>query len=253
MHWLLAIAAALITGVSKTGVPGAGILVAPMLAAIFGGFQSAGIMLPMLIFGDFFAIAWYRRHAQWDKIVRLLPWVIAGMAAGTAALWILGESNSKKDVLGMIIGVLVLGMLAISLVQDRLDERFTPTSKIGVAGTGVAAGFTTMVANAAGAIMNIYMMAHRLPKKEFMGTLAWYYFLLNLSKLPVYAALTAAHPDKPMVTGRSLLFNLIICPVILVGVFIGKWLLPRLSQEVFERTVIILATAAAVKLIAGAF
>ncbi|MDO8587712.1 MAG: sulfite exporter TauE/SafE family protein [Armatimonadota bacterium] len=252
MHWLLAVAAALMTGVSKTAVPGAGILVAPMLAAIFGGFQSVGIMLPMLIFGDVFAIAWYRRHAQWDKIVGLLPWVIAGMGVGVAALWVIGESDSTKDVLGMVIGVLVLGMLAMSLAQDRLDERFTPRSKAGVAGTGVAAGFTTMVSNAAGPIMTVYMTAHRLPKKQFMGTLAWYFFLLNLSKLPVYAALTAAHPDKPIITGHSLLFNLVICPVILVGVFIGRWLLPRLSQEVFERTVVILAAAAAVRLIAGA-
>jgi uncharacterized protein len=251
LQWTLGALSALMVGVSKTAIPGAGILVAPLLARAFGGFPSVGIMLPMLIFGDFFAVAWYRRHAQWDKIVGLLPWVIGGMAVGTAALWMVGESKSTKDVLGVVIGILVLAMLVLYFVQDRLDERFTPKSPIGVAGIGAAAGFTTMVSNAAGPVMSIYMAAHRLPKKQFMGTLAWYFLLLNLSKVPVYLLLTHTHPDKPIMTPHSLLFNLAICPVIVVGVFIGKWLLPRISQEVFERAVIILAALAAVKLIIG--
>jgi uncharacterized membrane protein YfcA len=247
-QWIIGAAAALMVGVSKTGVPGVGIFVAPMLASIFGGFQSVGIMLAMLIFGDCFAVLWYRRHAHWDKILGLLPWVVAGIAIGAIAMWKVGESKSTKDVLGVVIGIMVLLMLALYLIQDRLHERFTPKSPAGIAGTGLTAGFTTMVSNAAGPIMSIYMAAQKLPKKEFMGTLAWYFFMLNLFKVPICVYLTHVHPNKPIITGRSLLFNLIISPVILVGVFIGKWLLPRVSQEAFDRAVLGLAALAAIKL-----
>jgi uncharacterized protein len=249
LQWVIGSAAALMVGVSKTGVPGVGIFVAPMLASIFGGFQSVGIMLGMLIFGDCFAVLWYRRHAQWDKIIRLLPWVISGIAIGAIAMWKVGESKSTKDVLGVVIGVMVLMMLGVYLVQDRLHERFTPRSPTGIAGTGLAAGFTTMVSNAAGPIMSIYMSAQRLSKKEFMGTLAWYFFMLNLFKVPICIYLTHAHANKPIMTPKSLLFNAYMCPVVLVGVFMGKWLFPRISQQAFDRAVIGLAALAAIKLI----
>lgn len=235
-------------GVSKTGVPGVGIFVAPMLAGVFGGFQSVGIMLGMLIFGDCFAVLWYRRHAQWDKIWGLVPWVVTGIVIGVFAMWKVGESKSTKDILGLIIGIMVLFMLAVSLIQDRLHERFTPRSKAGIAGTGLMAGFTTMVSNAAGPIMSIYMTAQKLPKKQFMGTLAWYFFMLNLFKVPFCFYLTYAHPDKPVMTPASLLVNLRMCPVVLVGVFAGKWLFPRVSQQAFDRAVLGLAALAAIKL-----
>jgi uncharacterized protein len=248
-QWVIGAAAALMVGISKTGVPGVGIFVAPMLASIFGGFQSVGIMLAMLVFGDCFAVLWYRRHAQWDKILKLIPWVVTGIAIGAFAMWKVGESKSTKDVLGLVIGIMVLLMLVVHLLQNRLHERFTPRSPMGIAGTGLAAGFTTMVSNAAGPIMSIYMTAQRLPKKEFMGTLAWYFFMLNLFKVPICFYLTYAHPDKPVMTPKSLLFNLYMCPVVLVGVFIGKWLFPRVSQQAFDRAVLGLAALAAIKLI----
>ena len=251
MQWTLGAAAALLVGVSKTGMPGAGILVVPLLAAAFGGMPSVGVMLPMLIMADCFAVGWYKRHAQWDKLVGLLPWVVVGLSAGTYALWRVGESKSHKDVMGVIIGVMVLIMLAVHLLQDRLDERLTPRSKTGVAGTGIAAGFTTMVSNAAGPVMQIYMAAHRLPKKEFIGTLAWYFFIINISKVPVYALLSRVNPDKPIMTAHSLLFDLLISPVIVLGAFIGKWMLPRISQKSFDSIVLILAAVSAVKLIIG--
>ena len=248
-QWVVGATAALLVGVSKTGLPGIGTLVAPMLAIVFGGRQSIGIMLLMLIAGDCFAVLWYRRHAQWDKLVGLLPWVVAGMSVGVLALWLTGEAKGTKDALGVIIGVLTLLMLAVFLVQDRLDDRFAPTSSVGVASTGGAAGFTTMVSNAAGPIMTIYMAAHRLPKKQFIGTLAWYFFVLNLSKVPVYAALTAMNPGKPIITTRSVLFNLELLPLVVAGAFLGRWMLPRISQKAFEAIVLGLAAVSAIKLI----
>ena len=250
-QWVLGAAAALLVGVSKTGVPGLGILVVVLLANAFGGRPSVGIMLPMLIFGDCFAVAWYRRHAHWDKLIGLFPWVVAGMAVGAGALWLTGRIGGGKDVLSTLIGVLVLVMLALYLVQDRLGERLTPKSRAGIASTGTAAGFATTVSNAAGPIMSIYMTAQRVSKHEFIGTLAWYYFIVNVSKLPIYFALTAMNPGKPIITAHSLLFNLMTFPAILVGVFIGKWLLPRIPQKAFDAVVLALAAASAAKLIVG--
>jgi uncharacterized membrane protein YfcA len=250
-QWLLGGIAALLVGISKTGIPGAGILVVPLLAAAFGGRQSVGIMLPMLIFGDIFAVAWYKRHAQWDKLIKLLPWVIIGMAAGGLALWLMGKIESSRDYMNIIIGILVLIMLALYFLQGRLGEQLTPTSKIGTASTGISAGFATMVSNAAGPVMQIYMAAHKMPKKQFMGTIAWYFFIINLSKLPVYVILSINNPKKPLITWESLKINLIVIPIILMGVFIGKWILPRISEKAFNNIVLILAGLAAIKLIIG--
>jgi len=248
-QWLIAGSAALLVGISKTGIPGVGILVVPILARSFGGRPSIGIMLPMLIMGDVFAVAWYRRHAQWDKLVHLLPWVVAGMGIGAFALWEFGRVSTSRDILDIVIGCLILVMLAVHLLQVLCKGRLTPKSSLGTAGTGVSAGFATTVSNAAGPIMQIYLTAHRLPKQEFMGTIAWYFFIINVAKMPVYLLLTAINPERPIVTGSSLIFNLELFPAILVGVLIGKWLLSRMSQRTFDTVILILAGVAAVRLV----
>ena len=250
-QWMLGALSALLVGISKTGVPGVGTPVVPILAAAFGGRQSIGIMLPLLIMGDVFAVGWYRRHAQWDKLVGLLPWVVVGLAVGAAALQLTGKLEGAGDVLGRVIGWLVLGMLALYLLQGRLGDKLTPTSPIGVAGTGVLAGFSTMVSNAAGPVMTIYLTAHRLPKNQFMGTIAWYFFIINAAKMPVYIVLTAMNPTNPIVTVQSITLNALLFPAILAGAFIGKWLLPKIPQKAFEGVLIFLAAVAAIKLVVG--
>lgn len=250
-QWALGAAAALMVGISKTGVPGIGILVVPLLAAVFGGRLSAGVMLPMLIMGDVFAVAWYRRHAQWDKLVGLLPWVVVGMALGTAALKITGDAKGSKDVTDIVIGAMVLVMVALYLLRKRLGERFTPTSPVGVACTGAGAGFATTVSNAAGPVMQMYLAAHRMPKEQFMGTIAWYFFIINVSKFPIYVALSAMIPSRPLVTASSLVFNAAMFPVIVTGVYVGRWLLPRIPQKTFDVVVIALAGVGAVRLLMG--
>lgn len=250
-QWALGSLAALMVGVSKTGVPGIGILVVPLLAAVFGGRLSAGVMLPMLIMGDVFAVAWYRRHAQWDKLLGLLPWVAAGMALGTVALKITGDSKGSKDVTDIVIGTMVLVMVLLHLLRRRLGEQFAPTSPIGVATTGAGAGFATTVSNAAGPVMQMYLAAHKMPKEQFMGTIAWYFFIINVSKFPIYVVLSAMIPAKPLVTVSSLAFNAAMFPVVVAGVYMGRWLLPRIPQKTFDAVVIVLAALGALRLITG--
>lgn len=249
--WQIALGtiAAFLIGVSKTGVPGIGILVVPLLATAFGGRASVGTMLPMLIVGDIFAVRWYRQHTQWKRLIELIPWVMVGMALGALVLWRLGENKGGKDLLEPLIGTLVLVMLAIHLLRRRWGDRLTPHSPIGIASTGTAAGFATTVSNAAGPIMGIYMTSLGLPKEQFMGTSAWYYFAVNLSKLPIFITLSLINPARPILTVQSLLFNVAVIPVIVMGVYLGRWLLPRIPQRLFDSVVLMLAAVAAVKLI----
>lgn len=246
-QWALALSAALIVGTSKTGVPGVGILVVPMLAQAFGGRPSIGVMLPMLICGDIFAVTWYRRHAQWDQLVKLLPWVVFGMIPGTIVL--LKTGKGTKDFMNVILGVMVLVMIALQLLRGYLGDRLTPTSKAGVAATGTAAGFATTVSNAAGPIMQMFLTALKLPKEQFMGTIAWYFFLINVAKFPIYVVLSIVIPDKPIVTWSSLGLNLAVAPAIVVGAFFGKWLLPRIPQKWFEIVIIALAALGGINLL----
>ncbi len=249
IQWTLGVLAALMVGISKTGLPGAGILVVPLMATIFSGRTSPGALLPMLILGDFFAVGWYRQHAQWRLLTGLAVWVAIGLAIGAALLQYVGAHPGMGKQIEQLIAVIVLAMLALHLLRKRLGERFQPHSKAGRGVTGVAAGFATTVSNAAGPIMSMYMASAEIPKEAFMGTSAWYYIIVNCAKVPVFVALTLAAPKEPMIDGRTLAFNLLVAPVIILGVYIGRWMLHRISQNAFEAVVLVLAAIAALKLL----
>ena len=249
-QWIIGIIAALTVGITKTGLPGVGILIVPLMALVFGGRLSVGATLPLLIFGDIFAVLWYRQHARWDNLRGLLPWVMVGIAVGVGLLWYTGVQGGRVDWLNIIIGVLVLAMMAVSLARRQWGDKLVPTSQTGLVSTGVLAGFATTVSNAAGPIMSIYLSGMvRLSKNEFMGTSAWYFFIFNLTKLPLYAFLSLILPANPMVNATTLLFDVVMLPIIIIGAFIGKWLLPRISESLFNNIVMILASLAALKLI----
>jgi uncharacterized protein len=249
-QWAFGIVAAIIVGVSKTGVPGIGILTVPLMAVVFGGRLSVGATLPLLIFGDVFAVLMYHQHARWDKLAGLIPWVLTGIALGTGLLWFTGVQGSSVDWLNVIIGVMVLAMLALTLARRKWGDRLVPSSRSGVISTGVAAGFSTTVSNAAGPIMSIYLTGMGLPKNQFMGTTAWYFFIFNLTKLPIYFFLSLVLPSKPMVSGGTITFDLAMLPVIVLSALLGRVLFTRIPQKLFDSAVLVLAAIAAVKLIA---
>jgi uncharacterized membrane protein YfcA len=143
-----------------------------------------------------------------------------------------------------MIAVIVLVMMALHLARKKLGDRFQPHSPTGRGVTGIVAGFATTVSNAAGPVMNMYMASAEIPKEQFMGTTAWYYLIFNCVKVPVYVALTLANPADAMINGHTLTFNAVVIPGILVGVYLGKWMLDRISQVLFETVVLVLAAAA---------
>jgi len=232
--------AALLVGFSKTGISGGGVLVVPLLASVFPGKTSLGVMLPMLIFGDILATAYHGRRVHLPTLFKLLPWVAPGLAAGYFALDAIPSAWMAKT-----LGTLVLVMLALRMVQVRagakLAERI-PMQWWFSAVMGLLAGFATMIGNLAGTIMTVYLLSMGADKKRFMGTGTWYYLIVNLLKVPLYIRLGLFSAETLAVDFRAV-------PVILLGGAVGILVFRKIPQEWFNRVVLALAAAAAVRLL----
>ncbi len=238
VEWTFVIVSALIIGATKTGIVGIAILVVPLMASVFPAKESTGILLPLLIFGDIFAVSFYRHHARWSILLRVFPFTIAGVIIG---FFFMGRINS--DQLRPVIGVIVLSMLVINFFVKNLKEDSFVRSSIFFSGfVGILAGFATMTANAAGPLMAIYLLSMNLDKKGFVGTRAWYFFLINLFKIPFSASLG-------LITFHSLKFDFMLLPAILVGAFAGYSLVKVIPQKAFELIVKVLTAVGAINLI----
>jgi len=239
--WLIVGLCGFLTGVSKTGIPGLGILMAPLMAMAFPEHtrQSTGILLGMLILGDLFAAGYYRRRAEWKHVVRLLPAAFLGIVAGWRAM-----DYVTDDQLQPIMGVIVLGMLGLNYWRTRVrgEDAPIPGQWWFAALMGFIAGLTTMMANAAGPVMVIYLLAMRLPKIAFIGTSAWFFFVVNWLKVPFSAQLD-------LITVGSIKLNLMMLPLIALGAVAGIFFLRRIPQKTFNSLIQILAAAAALKLL----
>jgi uncharacterized membrane protein YfcA len=222
-------------------MPGAAIPAVVMMAEAFPQDTrlSVGALVPILILGDLFALAWYRRHARWDRLWRLCPYVLLGMLPGYLVLrWI------DPGGLRILLGGLVLALLAVELVRQRSRWLQLPHEGWLTGVAGVLAGFGTTVGNAAGPVMSIYLVSSRLEKQEFMGTAAWFFFLVNVSKLPFYASFG-------MMTPATFRFSLTVMPAVVLGAAIGLLLLRRIPQRWFNVLVLTLAALAAMRMVFG--
>ena len=239
-QWLFAALAALSIGLAKAGFGGVGMLAVLLMTQVLPARESTGAILPMLIMADIFAVYAYRQHADGRLVLKLLPPAILGVVCG----WLLMPQISPEG-FGKVIGWLTLALVGLVIVQ-----KMTPLVKVATDHPGIAwpfgwlAGVTTMLANAAGPVMAIYLLARRLPKMEFVGTTAWFFFAVNLIKVPFSAALGLINPS-------SLVLNLCLLPVIVVGLITGRWLLGKTRQAVFEWLMVIFSTIGALRLIAG--
>jgi uncharacterized membrane protein YfcA len=242
---ILGAIAALIVGISKTGLPGIGLAALPLVAIVVEGRLIPGATLPLLLVADLFAITWYRRHTRWDIIRRLAPWLGIGFALGIGFFVVVGGSSRLLE---RSVGVILLVIIFVQLwrtVGDR-PVRATPT---GVAGFGTTGGFTTFVANAAGPVINTHLASLRLPKSEVLGTAAWLYFLVNLSKIPFYTALGLWSEGGAFFTAESLAWDAVLVPAIVVGVFVGRTVYRRIPQKQFLIAVLVLSAIGALVLV----
>ena len=237
-QWAIAGACAVMIGFTKAGIPGSGILVPLLAASIMPARESTGFVLPMLVMADIFAIIYWRRHVAWKQLVRLLPWSWLGIFSG-----FLGMSYISNTYLRIFIGILVLLLIGVSWLREKVFPGDSiPEHWLFAAVLGILAGSTSMMANAAGPVMVIYLVAMRLPKESFIGTSAWFFWLINLTKLPFSNRLD-------LISLQSLQTNLVLLPFIIVGGVIGIFMVRRISQEVFTAVVQVLAVFGALFLI----
>jgi len=239
-QWVCLAVAAFCSGLSKTGIAGLSILPVALFANVLPARESTGALLPLLLCGDVFGVMFFRKHASWPHLWRLFPWVIAGVVAGYFAL---GRVNNAQ--VQRMIGGILLAMLALHWWRGRKQGDLAarlPHSVWFAALMGILAGFATMVANAAGPVMVLYLLAINLPKLVFLGTAAWFFLLVNAFKVPFSVKLG-------LITPESLLMDAILVLPMIPGALLGPRLLQYINQRAFERMVLILTLAGAVRLL----
>jgi uncharacterized membrane protein YfcA len=260
--WLILGLSALIVGLCKTSIGALGALAVAGFAWVLPAKESTAAVLLALICGDIVAVAIYRRQADWAELKKLLPAVVPGILLGTVFMRLVSDQVMLLAVAGcLLVGVgLQIGLnlarrpVPVAGAGQATADRpaVTPGVAPGVraglrahlpaVAAGVAAGFTTMVANAAGAVMSLYLLAIRADKMRFVATGAWFFLLVNLAKVPFSAGLGLIHPD-------TLLLLAVLIPPVLIGTWLGRRFLRRLSQQWFERLTIAASAIAAFTLL----
>lgn len=235
---IVLVVAAFLVGLAKTSVGGLATIAVALFAMVMPAKESTAALLLVLLVGDAVAVTIYRRDADWALIRSLLPGILPGLVLGAGALWV-----SSDEVVSRGIGLVLLVLVAMQLAMQR---RGTPTrepwSPVARGGVGAAAGFTTMVANAAGPVMTLYLVGQGIEKRRFVGTAAWFFLGVNLAKLPFSIGLGLVQTSM-FVTAVQLI------PAVVLGAVAGRLLLSRLPQRVFEIAVLVASAISAVALL----
>ncbi len=227
-QWVVISLATFLLGISKSGIKGIGIIIVVALAFVFGEKASTGILLPLLICADICAVIYYNRHANWSYIIKLLPWMIVGVLVG---VWI-GHDISEVLFKKMMALIIIISVIIMVYSENRKSNA-VPTSPLFASATGFLAGFTTMIGNLAGPISNIYFLAMRLPKNEFIGTAAWLFFIINIFKLPFHIFVWKT------ISKETLVLNSILIPLLITSFFIGVSIVKLISNVNYRRFILI--------------
>jgi hypothetical protein len=228
LQWTAICFAVFLLGLAKSGVKGIGIIIVVILAFVFGEKASTGILLPMLICADVFAVVYYNKHAQWHYIKKLLPAMVIGVLVG---VWV--GNDISEVVFKRIMAVIIIGSVLIMFYMENRKSTTVPTNKWFSNSAGFLAGFTTMVGNLAGPISDIYFLAMRLPKNEFIGTAAWLFFIINVFKLPFHFFVWKT------VSVETLVLNSVLVPMVILGFFLGAYIVKLISNVNYRRFVLI--------------
>ena len=233
--WFLAFLGAILLGIGKAGLKGIGIVIVTIMAIVFGGKQSTGVLIPMMVVADVFAVIYYHRHTQWKFLIKLLPSMVIGVLSG---VWL---GNDISDILfKQLMAVLILGIVVVMIYMDRKKTNEIPSSKIFSNSIGLLSGFTSMIGNLAGSFSTIYFLAMRLPKNEFIGTAAWLFFIINVFKLPFHIFVWKT------VSSESLIINLILVPGIILGFYVGIKLVKLINNEIYRKFILLVTGIGAI-------
>lgn len=226
-EWAALIVAMVVLGIGKAGIKGFSVIIVITLALIFGDKSSTGVLIPLLVFADILAVSYYKRHVKWEYVFKLLPWMIVGVLVGVYVGNDISEVLFKK-----IMAAIILVTVLIMLVFEKRKITSVPKNKVFSSSMGFLAGFTTMIGNLAGPIANIYFLAIRFPKNEFIGTGAWLFFIVNVFKVPFHLFVWKTADLK------TLALNTVLLPGIVVGFFIGVALVKRISNDNYRKFVL---------------
>ena len=228
LQWCAIAFAVFLLGLSKSGIKGIGIIIVIILAFVFGEKASTGVLLPMLVFADVFAVIYYNKHAQWDYIKRLLPAMVVGVLVG---VWV---GNDISELLfKRLMAVIIIGSVLIMFYTESRKAPSFPKNKLFSSSMGFLAGFSTMIGNLAGPISNIYFLVTRLPKNEFIGTAAWLFFIINVFKLPFHIFVWHT------ITVDTLVLNSVLVIPVIGGFFLGAYLVKLVSNLNYRRFILI--------------
>lgn len=237
--WLLLAIAAFGIGITKSGFSGVSMVHVILFAYVFGARESTGIVLPMLIAGDIFAMTVYGKHANWKYVRRMFGPAMIGVVAGWLLMFRLDEKYYRP-----LIGTIILGLTVLQIIRIWKEEWLAdvPHARWFAWSMGILVGLTTMLANAAGPVFGLYLLAIGLPKMEFVGTAAWFFLLLNISKIPFSWSLGLIRLD-------TLALNAALMPLIGLGLWIGTMVVRRIPQKLFDSLILIFTGVAALRML----
>jgi len=228
-QWLLILLAAFIIGMSKAGLKGVDMLSVTLMAFVFGSKSSTGVVLPLLCMADIAAVLYYNRHAQWKHFWKLVPWMMVGILLGVYLGKDMNEVLFRK-----IMALIILITIVIVLVMEYRKMAEPPQNPIFAVTTGLAAGFTTMLGNLAGAFANLYFLAMQMPKNDFIGTAAWIFLFMNLFKLPFQIFYWKNINVQTIETDLALL------PLLAIGFWMGIRVVGKIKEMQYRKLVILL-------------
>ena len=230
----LALMATLLLGLGKSGIKGLGVIIVTLMALVFGSKASTGILIPMMITADIFAVIYYHRHTQWYFLKKLLPMMAVGVLLG---VW--WGNDISEAIFKQVMAAFILLTVVVMIWMDRTKTFGIPKHWAFASSMGLLSGITSMIGNLAGSFASIYFLAMRLPKNEFIGTAAWLFFIINVFKLPFHILVWKT------VNTETLTLNLILSPAILIGFFLGIRLVKLINNDLYRKLVLIVTAAGA--------
>ena len=224
-QWAILSLTALCIGMSKTGVQGMMLLVVPYMAMAFGAKESTGVILPMLCMADIMAVAYYKRIADWKIVAKLLPTAILGFFV---AIFVdkLIPTNEFRQLMGWTLALALAVMMWSEFFgkENKWMSKWWYSSIFGLLG-----GFTTMIGNAAGPVLSVYLLSMRKGKMEYIGINAWFFLVVNFLKIPLQIFVW----DN--ITWHTFTLNLVMIPGIMIGAWLGIRLVKLFPENVFRR------------------